>query len=327
VKRILLRDAGFEVANLCLGTGRFGTAVAEEAAFGILDRYVELGGNFVDTAHVYAAWLPGGAGASERTIGRWLRRTGLRDRMVVGTKGAHPDLATMETSRLSPGEIRRDLWESLERLAVDRVDLYWLHRDDPAIPVSEILGCLNELIGAGLIRAIGASNWAPARLEEARLHAARHRIAGFCASQVAFSLAVPNPGFDRAGTLSLDAAARRYHEGSGLPLAAYSSQAKGFFSGKYDRTMSRPGAASPNVADAYFSDVNFDRLERAMRLAARHRRTPNEIALAYLFSQRFPVCAIVGPRDVGQLAASSAAAELVLEEADVRYLEGSPGAG
>jgi aryl-alcohol dehydrogenase-like predicted oxidoreductase len=323
VKRLAVTGAAFDVANICVGTGRFGTAIGEAEAFGILDRYAELGGNFVDTAHVYAAWLPGGAGASERTVGRWLRARGARDRIVVGTKGGHPDLAAMEVSRLSPTEIRRDLAESLERLAVDRVDFYWLHRDDPAVPVSEILGCLNELIAQGLVRAIGASNWTPARLEEARAHAARTGVAGFCASQVAFSLAVPNPGFDRAGTLSLDREARRYHESTRLLLAAYSSQAKGFFSGKYARNMSAAGGAGPNVGGGYFSSANFDRLERATRLGQRLGRTANEIALAYLFSQPFPVVAIVGPRSAGQLAASCAAADLALDEAQVRYLEGA----
>jgi aryl-alcohol dehydrogenase-like predicted oxidoreductase len=147
---------------------------------------------------------------------------------------------------------------------------------------------------------------------------------GFCASQVAFSLAVPNPGFDRAGTLSLDAGARRYHEKTGLALAAYSSQAKGFFSGKYSRD--RPGPASsgsPNVADGYFSDVNFGRLDRVTTLARKLGLTGNEVALAYLFSQRFPVVAIVGPRTTAQIAASCAAADLTLDEADVRYIEGA----
>ncbi len=322
MKRIALAGTGLEVANVCLGTVRFGTAIPEETAFAILDRYVELGGDFVDTAHVYAAWLPGGAGASERTIGKWLRRTGMRGKVMVGTKGAHPDLATMDVSRLSPREIRKDLSESLDRLGIDRVDLYWLHRDDPAVPVSQILGSLDELMREGLVRAIGASNWAPGRLEEAGAFAERSGVRGFCASQVAFSLAVPNPGFDRAGTRSLDADARRYHERTGVPLVAYSSQAKGFFSGRYDRSMSRPGAAGPNVADGYFNDVNFERLERATSLAARLGRSGNEIALAYLFSQRFPVAAIVGSRTPEQVAASCGASDLALDEADLGCLEG-----
>jgi aryl-alcohol dehydrogenase-like predicted oxidoreductase len=308
------------VTNVALGTVRFGTAIPEDEAFRILDRYVEAGGNIVDSAHIYAAWVPGGKGASESTIGAWLRRTGATG-VIVSTKGGHPDLALMDTPRLSAADVRADLEESLDRLGLDRLDLYWLHRDDPAMPVPEIVDYLNELVGKGLVRAFGASNWVPARIEEARVYAARRGLTAFCASQVNFSLATANDGFDRAGTLALDAGARAYHEGTGLPVAAYTSQAKGFFSGKYDRSMKRPHSNTPNVGDSFFNDANFDRLQRVQELAGELGLGGNEIALAYLFSLRFAVCAIVGPRNVEQIASSCRASDLVLTPAQVLYLE------
>jgi aryl-alcohol dehydrogenase-like predicted oxidoreductase len=318
IKRTMMRHIALgplRVTNIALGTVRFGTAIPQDEAFRIMDRYVEEGGNIIDSAHVYAAWLPGGKGASERTIGAWLRKTGATG-VIVSTKGGHPDLDSMDTPRLTDADVRADLEESLDRLG-----LYWLHRDDPAMPVPEIVDFLNELMSKGLVRAVGASNWAPSRIEEARVYAARRGLTAFCASQVNFSLATPNQGFDRAGTLALDAEARAYHEGTGLPVAAYTSQAKGFFAGKYDRSMERPHSSSPNVGDSFFNDMNFDRLERVEELAAELGIDGNEVALAYLFSLRFAICAIVGPRNAEQIAASCRASDVVLTPAQVLYLE------
>ena len=311
-----------QASVICLGTGSFGTAVPESEAFGILDRYVELGGSVLDTAHVYAAWVPQGAGMSERTIGRWLRACGLRKRLVIGTKGGHPDLGAMDVPRLSPAEIRQDLSESLDRLGLDAVDLYWLHRDDPGTPAGEILEALEEQRRAGLFRDYGASNWSVPRLREAAVYAEGRGISGFCASQVAFSLAVANPGFDRSGTIALEDAGRTYHQSTGMPVFAYTSQAKGFFSGKYARDAAPADEQGGKVRAAYFSETNFRRLERANRLAARLGRTANEVALGYLLAQSFPVFPIVGPRSPGQIAASCRAADLHLTPEDVAYLEG-----
>ena len=308
---------------ICLGGGGLGTSIPQAQAFALLDAYAGCGGNWVDTAHVYASWLPNGAGASERTIGAWLRAQGAHVPFMVATKGAHPHLETMHLSRLSPAEIAQDLRESLERLQRDHVELYWLHRDDPAVPVGEILGALNEEISAGLIRAIGASNWTPARLQEAADYARAHDLHGFVASQIGWSLAQARPeASGYAGMLYMDAPTLAFHRASKLHVVAYSSQAGGFFGGKVSRASAQdPKQAGSGLGRLYFSEANFKRLERAQALAARRGCSANAIAVAYLLSQPFPAYAIAGCRTVEQARASCAAADLTLTPGEVAALE------
>jgi aryl-alcohol dehydrogenase-like predicted oxidoreductase len=324
MKTMRIPNTSLAPSRLCLGTGGHGTSIPRDEAFRLLDVFYACGGTFLDTAHVYAAWLPEGAGASERTVGAWIRSRGLQGKVVVGTKGGHPNLQTMHIPRLSAPEITHDLLESLHRLRSDRVDLYWLHRDDPERPVGEILGVLNEHLAAGRIGAIGASNWTIPRLREAEAYAREHQLTGFCASQIGWSLAEANASAaGYSGMLYMDDATWAAHRESGLPVVAYSSQANGFFSGKY-----RPGVPTSNegLQKLYFSPENFRRLERAQVLAARRGRSANQIALAYLLSQPFPVFAAVGCRTVEQVRASCAAGDLDLSPVDVAYLLGEGGA-
>lgn len=323
-----MRYAALPTTNLTpsvigLGAGSFGSAIPQDQAFALLDLFVELGGNFLDTARVYAAWLPGGAGASERTIGAWLKQRGMAEQVIVATKGGHPDLATMHISRLSPAELAADVTASLDALGVEAIDLYWLHRDDPALPVGEIMDALHEQMAAGRLRAIGASNWTPARIEAANAYAAGRGRRGFCASQIGWSLAQPNPaarGF--GGELAMDAATLAYHRRTGFPVVAYSSQAAGFFAGKAERYLA-PDAKEDGFRRKWMTADNLARLERARMVAGRHGRSPNDIALAYLLSQSFPVYALVGCRTTGQVRASCAAADLRLSAEELRFLAGN----
>lgn len=249
----------------------------------------------------------------------------MRDQFIVATKGAHPELATMRISRLSPPEIASDIEESLAALEIDAIDLYWLHRDDPAVPVGEILVALNEHLAAGRLRAIGASNWSAERLEEAADYARAHGLTGFCASSVGWSLAVMNPAAMVYGTLSMDERTRAYHRQTQMPVVAYTSQAQGFFSGKYhtEDSQSREKLES-NIGRLFFSPENFARLAQAEELAARRGWTANQIALAYLLSQPFPVYPIVGCRTPAQVQASCAAAGFRLRPEEAAFLEGHP---
>ncbi len=322
IKTRQLGTGGPTVSELCLGTGGFGTAVPRDTAWAIMDRFVEAGGTFFDTAHVYAAWLPDGAGASERTIGGWVAARGCREDVVIGTKGGHPDLRSMDVSRLAPEDIASDLHESLDRLGIDYVDLYWLHRDDATIPVGEIMDALSEQLDAGLVRAIGCSNWTPERQVAAARWAQLHKEPGFCASQIGYSLARANAGVaGYAGMLYMDDATHAFHCRTGIPVVAYSSQAGGFFSGKYAASDDPTRVANQGIVRTYYSASNFERLGRAQELAAEHGRTANEVNLAYLMSQPFHVVPIVGPRSEAQIEASCAAAGWRLSEDTCRFLE------
>lgn len=311
------------VSALCLGCGGLGTRTSRDNSFRLLDLFVALGGNFLDTAHIYAAWVAGGEGVSERTIGAWLQQRGAREEILIGTKGGHPHLNSMAISRLSPAEIEQDLEESLERLQVQTIDLYWLHRDDPQRPVDEIVETLNHAVTQGKIRYFGCSNWTPQRMRAAMEYADQHGISGFVANQVGWSLAKRNPGGDPT-TLFMDAETHAFHTETGLTVAAYSSQANGFFTGPYGRESQPPApGVNPGVAQAYYNETNFGRLDRARELAQRHHCAPNNIALGYLTSQPFPTCAIVGCGTEEHLRTSCATEEITLSPEEVHWLDGS----
>jgi aryl-alcohol dehydrogenase-like predicted oxidoreductase len=232
--------------------------------------------------------------------------------MLVATKGCHPLLSAMATPRMDPASLAQDLRESLDRLGDAQIDLYWLHRDNPAVPVDEILDALDTQRRAGRIRAFGASNWSAARLAAAQAWATRRGVEGFCASQIEWSLATRDrtlPGDPTClSVLSEDFA---YHQQSRLPLVAYSAQAQGFF----DTTRVK----RPPVYDA---PANHARRDRAIALAQRHHLSANHLALGWLTSQAFPVVALVGCRTQAQIVDSMAAADLHLTPDEVSILSG-----
>jgi aryl-alcohol dehydrogenase-like predicted oxidoreductase len=294
---------------LCLGTGGYGSAFPRDDSFALLDAFAEAGGTFLDTAHIYAAWLPNGTGASERTIGEWIRSRGSRARTLVATKGGHPDLAPGSPSRLRPEDLARDLRESLDRLQLERVDLYYLHRDDPAIPVGEILSVLDGHIRAGRIRAIGASNWTTARLQEAADWADSHDVAPFVASSIGWSLARAMPErIPPGGMLFMDEPQLAWYRRSGLRVVPYTSQANGFFAKERKDSM-------------FDAPDNAQRKQRVAELAQRRGATPNAVALAWLLAHPCAGCAIIGPRNAAQLRDSVSATALALDEREVAWLD------
>ena len=305
---------------LCLGTANYGSAYTRDESFALLDAFAEAGGNFLDTAHVYADWLPDGHGASERTGGEWLRTRGVRAGFAVATKGGHPRLETMERSRLRPEDLTCDLTESLERLGTDYIDLYWLHRDDPAVPVGEILGALNEHLTAGRIHALGASNWRPARLKAAAEYAQAHGLTGFAASQIGWSLAIPNQTQGQwYDSRHMDATALEYYRAVGLKVIPFSPQAGGFFAHPYD-----PADAKYAL---YHNAVNVGRWERVQKLAKERGVSANAVALAYILEHPCGGAAVIGPRTIEQLRDSVRAVGLGMSGVERRFLENGPWEG
>lgn len=144
MNKLSIPNTDLTPSQLCLGASNFGATIPQADAFALMDAFVERGGNFLDMAHVYANWIPSlPRSISEKTIGAWMKARGNRRQMIIGTKGAHPDLATMHISRLAPADIVQDLNESLQHLQTETIDLYWLHRDDPIRPVGEIIDTLD----------------------------------------------------------------------------------------------------------------------------------------------------------------------------------------
>ena len=321
MKTIPIPNTNLTPSALCLGTSNFGATIAQADAFTLLDAFVDLGGNFLDTAEVYANWLPElPRSISERTLGAWLTQRGNRDRMFIGTKGAHPDLATMHISRLAPADILHDLHGSLARLQTDVIDLYWLHRDDESRPVGEIIETLAAEVKAGKIRAFGCSNWRTARMQEAWSYATQQGLPGFVANQPLWSLAQPNPAaFGMPGLAGMDAQMFAFHQQSRWAVIPYTSQARGFFS---KLVAHAEAGLKEGERKAYLNETNRQRAARAAALAQHHGVTVAQIALAYLINQPIPTIPVIGCHTLVQLADSMGAATVTLTPAELRELQG-----
>lgn len=309
---------------LCLGTNRFGSELDARASFALLEAFVADGGTFIDTAHIYADWIPSAPrSASEKTLSAWLRASGRRDQIVLATKGGHPDLAAMQRSRLSRAALEQDVNASLACLQTDRIDLYWLHRDDPALPVGEILETLNAIQRTGKLRYFGCSNWRAPRLREAQAYAQAHGLAGFAANQPQWSLAAPNRAAlsDPERLVVFDADAYAFHQAAGLAVVPWSAQGQGYFD-KLDRL----GAAGLADADRrkFDSAANQALYPPVKALAQRYGVSVGAIALSYLLSQPFAVYPVIGPRTVEQWRASLPALTVTLTPADLAALPSTP---
>jgi aryl-alcohol dehydrogenase-like predicted oxidoreductase len=247
------------VSQLALGTAFYGFE-EKERWFALLDEFLRSGGTLLDTGRHY--------GASEGVLGQWMAARGTRERVVLATKCGHGDCELPAED--FEGMVATELAESLELLGTDHVDLYMLHRDNPAVPVARIMDRLNLEIDRGRVRTLGASNWTCARVDEANQYARQHGLTGFAVVSNNVSLAVPAQPFYR-GLVSLDNAAEHWHERTGIPLTVWSPQARGFFTGKYAPEMrQRPGSLDTDfdrrMLEVYGTEDNFERLRRAQEL-------------------------------------------------------------
>ncbi len=323
--RLTLPGTSLTVSCLCLGGTAYGTTIPEPDTFALFDRFVALGGNFIDTARIYSDWVPGEKRRSERILGDWLQARGGRDRLVIATKGAHPFIETLQTPRCSAAEIRDDLEGSLRTLRLDVVDFYWLHRDDPSRPVEHFIDLLNVFRREGKIRAFGGSNWVAARLRAAHDYAQRSGQEGFTASQPLWCLgsARARPPADPT-LVRFDAAAWQFHRASGLAVVPYTSQAKGFFA-----KLALPADRQPAdlVKSDFHTPPNLAAAAVAGEIARPRGVNVSTIVLAYLRSRPFPVVPIIGCRTVAQLEDCAAALPVRLTAAELARLEAASQSG
>jgi predicted dehydrogenase/aryl-alcohol dehydrogenase-like predicted oxidoreductase len=273
-------------------------------AAAMFDDFFERGGNCFDTAWIYSG------GACERVLGQWVKLRGLREQVVILDKGAHAPCC-------DPASLTRQLGESLERLQTDHVDIYMLHRDNPAVPVGEFVEVLNEHLRAGRIRAFGGSNWTLPRVEAANGYARAHGLVGFAAVSNQLSLArMVEPPWK--GCLSVsDPASRAWLERTGTALMPWSSQARGFFLPGRARPEDR---SDPELARCWYAEDNFKRLARTEELAERRGVEPINVALAWVLSQPFPTFPLIGPRQIAETRSSMQALDIELSPQEVRRL-------
>jgi predicted dehydrogenase/aryl-alcohol dehydrogenase-like predicted oxidoreductase len=272
----------------------------------MFDDYFEHGGTTFDTAHIY------GGGACERVLGQWVRNRGVRDQVVVIGKGAHTPFCT-------PEFLTAQLAESLERLQMDRVDLYLMHRDNLAVPVGEFIDVLNRHQREGRLGAFGVSNWTLPRVDEANAWATAHRQKGFVAVSNNLSLArMTQPVWNGSLTVS-DPASRAWFARTRVPLLAWSSQARGFFTDRADPSRE----PEPDLQRSWYSAANYARRARAYELAAKRGVEPVHVALAYVLCQPFPTFALIGPRTIAEFRSSLAGLALTLSPEEIAWLDGT----
>jgi predicted dehydrogenase/aryl-alcohol dehydrogenase-like predicted oxidoreductase len=273
----------------------------------LLDAFFEAGGNLFDTGYVY------GAGYTEKLLGEWLKNRGVRAQSVVIAKGAHSPLCY-------PDVIGKQLDQSLDRLQTDHVDVYFMHRDNPDVPVGEFVDAMDREVKAGRIRGpFGGSNWTMERMDEAIAYAERTGKQKPGALSNNFSLAeMLEPIWAGCITASSDAW-KGWLTARQMPNFAWSSQGRGFFTDRAGRDK----RDNEELVRVWYSERNFGRRDRAIELAARLGKSPIHIALAYVLAQPFPSIPLIGPRTLDELDDSLRALDITLSQVDLEWLDGS----
>ncbi|MFG3342112.1 aldo/keto reductase [Glycomyces sp. NPDC048151] len=318
MERIALGPDRIGVSRMCLGAMALGGVQDEATSFAVLDRFVELGGNFIDTANCYMFWIPGGTGdESELLLGRWLAARGNRADLVIATKvgrrPAFPGGGLEHSEPLTPERIGAGMEESLERLGTDYVDLFWSHRDDRATPLEDTVAGFDAVVRAGKARMVGASNHTAWRVERARQIAARTGAAAYTAMQNRYSYLKPRPGavlpeggHVHAAETDLDFAAGT----DGMAVLAYSS----LLSGAYQN------AAKP-LGEHYAHPGTDARLAALDEVAAATGATRNQVVLAWLAAHDAPVVPLVGVSSVAQLEEAVAGFDVKLDPGQLERLD------
>ena len=311
-----LGRSGITTGPLALGGNVFGWTIDETTSFKILDAFAAAGFNLVDTADVYSRWAPGNQGGESETIfGKWLARPGNRERVVVATK-VGLEMGPGEKG-LSRAYIRKAVERSLNRLQVDRIDLYQAHRDDPDTPLEETLGAFAELVAAGKVRALGASNYNADRLARALEISKANKLPRFEVLQPGYNL------YDRADYEGpLEDLCRREDVG----VIPYYSLAAGFLTGKYRSEADLKDRARGAKVKNYLNARGFRILAALDGVAARLGSTPARVALAWLMARPGITAPIASATSVEQLHDLVAATKLELDPATVAELDRASGA-
>ncbi len=305
-----------QVSRIFLGTASAPFAAGEDGSE-LIEAALSLGINALDTARVY--------GLSENSLGRWLEKPGNRDRVVILSKCGHP--AEDGTRRVNAREMRRDLETSLEALRTDRIDIYLLHRDDPEIPVGEIMECFQRMKEEGRIRAFGGSNWTVGRIAEANAWALAHGMTPMAVSSPQFGLAsqVKDPWGGNCVTLSGPGAAedRAWYRENRMAVVAYSSLGRGMMSG---RVRSGDPEGAGKILDRYAQEgflypENLERLRRCEELAALRGAAVPQMAMRWVFSQELNAFAVVSTSSVARLTQNAKALELPLSPEEAAWLD------
>lgn len=305
-----LGNSDIEIAPLVFGGNVFGWTTDDNRTFELLDAFVDAGFNAVDTADVYSAWVPGNhGGESETAIGKWFKKTGKRDRIILATKVA---------SEMGPGKkglskkyIQEAVESSLKRLQTDYIDLYQSHYDDPETPVEETLETYNDLVKAGKVRVIGASNFPIPRLEESVKVSQQEGFAVYQTFQPEFNL------FDRQ---DFEENIAPFTVDNNLSVISYFSLASGFLSGKYRSKDDLKGSKRAGMVEKYLTERGFKILAALDEISSEYNSNPAAISLAWLIAHPAVTAPIASATSLDQLKQLTDAATINLDEAAIEKL-------
>lgn len=307
--KVIIKNTDLEIAPINFGGNVFGWTLDERQSFGILDKFTENGFNFIDTADTYAWWVNGTGGQSETIIGKWLKERKNRETIVLATKvGSETKAHGFDSSRK---HILKSADESLKRLGTDYIDLYYTHFDDNVTPVEETMAAYDELIRAGKVRYIAASNVSPERLAESFDVAEKNGFAKYVALQPHYNL-VEREGFET----QYAALAEKYN----LSVFPYWSLASGFLTGKYRSEADFTKSPRGGGAAKYLNAKGIAVLEALDKVAAKHGTKPATVALAWLLEHPLITAPIVSATSESQLQTLFDAPGLKLDQEDLAVL-------
>jgi aryl-alcohol dehydrogenase-like predicted oxidoreductase len=310
MKRRKLGNTGFEILPLALGGNVFGWTIDELSSFKILDAFIAAGFNFVDTADVYAKWVPGNKGGeSETIIGNWLKKSRKRSEVIVATK-VGMEMAP-DKKGLSAAYIFRAVEDSLKRLQTDYIDLYQAHKDDPETPLEETLGAFGKLMKEGKVRAIGASNYSGPRLLQALEVSEKHGLPAYRTMQPEYNL------YDRA---EYEKDLEAICVANGLGVIGYFSLASGFLTGKYRSEADLSKSQRGGRVKKYLNERGFRILKALDEVAAQYNSTPARVALAWLIARPSIAAPIASATNLGQLKDLIEATKLPLDQGSIEIL-------
>jgi aryl-alcohol dehydrogenase-like predicted oxidoreductase len=315
-KRILIDRTDLSVCPIGLGTVGAGLDWDGKAADEVFETYLELGGNLVDSAHVYSDWIAPETARSERVIGDWLSRSGKRQQIVLITKGGHPNMTCekpdLHQSRMTRKDMIADLDSSLKGLRTDYIDIYFYHRDDVRQSAEELVDVMESFVKEGKIRYYGCSNWGTSRIRAADNYCGEQGYRGFVANQALLNIGLKymNPMQDDTME-SFDSDMLEYHKATPSNLAMpYMGVCSGFF-----HLYLAKGADSVKNSP-YNTKGNLKVAEKVRELMDRYHASVSQVLLGFFTQQEFPCVPLYGPQTIGQLEDAMGTMDIPFVKAD-----------
>ncbi len=301
-----------EVSQLALGHLNMHLAEKQETAFGYMEEFLELGGNVFDNSRNTMD------GQSEKALGKFIKKTGKREKILVATKVAHHD-KKYYSPRVTPANIATDVDTSLMTIGTDYIDILYLHRDDISRPVEEIMVALDKIVKSGKARVLGASNWSVTRLQAANDFAKEYGLTPFSISQINYSLGLTIAAvWGDLTQIAMTEAEKSWYEASDMLLMPYTPNARGFFT-----QVVETGKAKARTHELYgWCPENYKRAERVKELSQKTGHSAGAIVLAYLLNQEIDISPIIAFSKKEQFAEAKLALDCVLSKEELSFLEG-----